>query len=171
DIVASRLDTEAQYEGLGFTHGTSSIDDGPRNSRYKTLGSMVEKLDAQLKLAKLIDAVDSQDVAERVLSHHFIRDIRGNLRAYSTQKIQCLKCHRVYRRVPLSGSCVCGAKLSLTVRQKNISKYLTIAERLIREHGLGQYLQQRLNLINSSLDSMFVSEQTSLPEQASHANL
>ena len=90
DILANRLNTEAQYEGFGFTHNTSSIDIGPKNTRYKTLGSMVEKLDAQLKLAQIIDAVDSKDVAGRVLSHHFLRDIRGNLRAYSTQKIQCL---------------------------------------------------------------------------------
>jgi DNA polymerase II large subunit len=79
DIVVSRLGNEEQYEGFGFTHDTSSIDAGPRNTRYKTLGSMAEKLEAQLQLAVLIDAVDSRDVAERVLSHHFIRDIRGNL--------------------------------------------------------------------------------------------
>ncbi len=164
DILASRLDTEAQYEGFGFTHGTSSIDIGPKNSRYKTLGSMIEKLEAQLKLAIIIDAVDSQDVAERVLSHHFLRDIRGNLRAYSTQKIQCMKCHRVYRRVPLSGVCVCGRKLSLTVRKKNISKYLNLAQKMIEDHKLGTYLQQRLKLINASLDSLFVSEQTMLSD-------
>jgi DNA polymerase II large subunit len=86
DIVGTRLGKEAQYEGFGFTHDTSSIDDGPRNTRYKTLGTMAEKLEAQLQLAVLLDAVDSKDVAERVLSHHFLRDIRGNLRAYSTQK-------------------------------------------------------------------------------------
>jgi len=164
DIVASRLNTENQYEGFGFTHGTSLIDAGPRNTRYKTLGSMEEKLDAQLRLAGLIDAVDAQDVAERVLSHHFIRDIRGNLRAYSTQKIQCIRCHRIYRRVPLSGKCDCGSKLSLTVRRKNISKYLAIAQRVIDEHGLGQYLKDGLRLINSAMDSLFQSEQTSLTD-------
>ncbi|MFX0106953.1 MAG: DNA polymerase II large subunit, partial [Candidatus Hodarchaeota archaeon] len=164
DIVESRLGTEAQYEGFGFTHNTSSIDSGPRNTRYKTLGSMVEKLEAQLNLAILLDAVDAKDVAERVLSHHFIRDIRGNLRAYSTQKIQCLKCHRVYRRIPMSGTCICGSTLSLTVRQKNISKYLSVAEKMIKDHDLSQYLQQRLKLMNASLDSLFVSEQTSLTD-------
>ncbi|UCE09983.1 MAG: DNA polymerase II large subunit [Candidatus Thorarchaeota archaeon] len=164
DIIASRLGTEAQYEGFGFTHGTSAFDAGPQNSRYKTLGSMEEKLNAQLDLAILIDAVDSKDVAERVLSHHFIRDIRGNLRAYSTQKIQCRKCHRVYRRVPLSGACVCGSDLSLTVRKRNISKYLRVAEKLIAEHGLGDYLQERLKLVHSALDSLFYTEQTQLTD-------
>ena len=164
DIVASRLNSAMQYEGFGFTHSTSSFDSGPRNSRYKTLGSMDEKLGAQLKLATLISAVDSRDVAERVLSHHFFRDIRGNLRAYSTQKIQCQKCRRIYRRVPLSGNCICGNKLSLTVRQKNISKYLDVTKRIIEDHGLDQYLQERLKLIISSLDSLFVSEQTTLTD-------
>lgn len=161
DTIQSRLGTEAQYEGFGFTHDTSSIDAGPRNTRYKTLGTMNEKLEAQLQLAVLLDAVDSRDVAERVLSHHFIRDIRGNLRAYSTQKTRCRKCNRIYRRVPMSGRCVCGEGLLLTVSQKNISKYVGVAEKLIGEHDLSQYLKQRLNLVNSALDSLFVSEQTS----------
>ncbi len=167
DIIASRLDTEAQYEGFGFTHGTTSVNVGPKNTRYKTLGSMAEKLDAQLKIATLVDAVDTADVAQRVLSHHFLRDIRGNLRAYSTQKIRCIRCNRIYRRIPISGKCVkCGddGKLSLTVRQRNISKYLEIAQKMIDDHGLGVYLQQRLQLINTSLDSLFVSEQTMLTD-------
>jgi DNA polymerase II large subunit len=164
DIIASRLNTATQYEGFGFTHNTSSFDIGPKNTRYKILGSMDEKLNAQLKLATLISAVDAKDVAERVLSHHFFRDIRGNLRAYSTQKIQCQKCRRIYRRIPLSGSCICGNKLSLTVRQKNISKYLEVTQKIIEEHGLDQYLQERLKLITASLDSLFVSEQTSLTD-------
>jgi DNA polymerase II large subunit len=164
DIVGSRLGKEEQYEGFGFTHDTSSIDAGPRNSRYKTLGSMAEKLEAQLHLAVLIDAVDSRDVAERVLSHHFIRDIRGNLRAYSTQKIRCRKCNRIYRRIPMSGECSCGEGLLLTVSQKNISKYLAVAEKMMHDHGLSQYLHQRIKLINAALDSLFVSEQTDLTD-------
>jgi DNA polymerase II large subunit len=164
DIVGSRLGKEEQYEGFGFTHDTSSIDDGPRNTRYKTLGSMAEKLEAQLQLAILLDAVDSRDVAERVLSHHFIRDIRGNLRAYSTQKVRCRKCNRIYRRIPMSGECRCGEGLLLTVSQRNISKYLAVADKMMRDHDLSQYLQQRLKLINAALDSLFVSEQTDLTD-------
>ncbi|MFO7837265.1 MAG: DNA polymerase II large subunit [Candidatus Thorarchaeota archaeon] len=164
DIIASRLGSSAQYEGFSFTHDTSSIDEGPTNTRYKTLGSMVDKLEAQLRLAHLIDAVDVKDVAERVLSHHFIRDIMGNLRAFSTQKVQCLKCRRVYRRIPLSGKCVCGKDLSLTVRQKNISKYLGIAQKMIEDYHLGTYLRQRLNLIDDAIDSLFFSEQTALTD-------
>jgi DNA polymerase II large subunit len=164
DIIASRLHTAAQYEGFGFTHDTKSFDIGPKNTRYKILGSMDEKLAAQLKLATLIEAVDAQNVAERVLSTHFFRDIRGNLRAFSTQKIQCQKCRRVYRRIPLSGTCICGNKLSLTVRQKNISKYLDVTRKIIEDHDLDQYQKERLKLITSALDSLFVSEQTTLTD-------
>jgi DNA polymerase II large subunit len=165
DIVANRLKTPAQYEGFGFTHGTTSFDIGPKNSRYKILETMGDKLEAQLRLATLIDAVDSQDVAQRVLSTHFFRDIRGNLRAYSTQKFRCTKCNRIYRRIPISGKCICGeSHLSLTVRQRNISKYLTVAEKIIHDHNLDQYMQERLKLINSSMKSLFVSEQTTLTD-------
>jgi len=165
DIVSGRLNTPLQYEGFGFTHGTTSFDTGPKNSRYKILETMDDKLEAQLRLATLIYAVDAADVAQRVLSTHFFRDIRGNLRAYSTQKVRCLKCNRTYRRVPISGQCICGeSKLSLTVRQKNISKYLRVTEKIIQDHGLDQYMQERLKLISASLDSLFVSEQTSLTD-------
>jgi DNA polymerase II large subunit len=165
DIVANRLKTPAQYEGFGFTHNTTTFDIGPKNSRYKILETMGDKLEAQLRLATLIAAVDSQDVARRVLSTHFFRDIRGNLRAYSTQKFRCMKCNRIYRRIPLSGRCICGeSRLSLTVRQRNISKYLAVAEKIIHDHALDQYMQERLKLINSSMNSLFVSEQTTLTD-------
>ena len=166
DIVKSRLNFPDQYEGLGFTHNTSSIDSGPHNSRYKILPRMDEKLDAQLRLARVIDAVDSQDVATRVLMRHFFRDIRGNLRAYSTQKFRCLSCNKGFRRIPLSRTCDrCGSnKIALTVRQSNISKYLDVTERIIRENGLDDFLQERLRLIESSMDSLFKSEQTTLTE-------
>ncbi|MHA1136941.1 MAG: DNA polymerase II large subunit [Candidatus Thorarchaeota archaeon] len=165
DIISSRLNTFAQYEGFGFTHNTTSFDIGPKNSRYKILETMDDKLDAQLRLATMINAVDAPDVASRVLSTHFFRDIRGNLRAYSTQKVRCMKCNRTYRRVPISGKCTCGeARLSLTVRQKNISKYLRVTEKIIRDHNLDQYMHERLQLITAALDSLFVSEQTSLTD-------
>jgi len=165
DIISARLGTPTQYEGFGFTHDTTSFDIGPKNSRYKILETMDDKLEAQLRLATLIYAVDAPDVAQRVLSTHFFRDIRGNLRAYSTQKVRCLKCNRTYRRVPISGQCICGeSKLSLTVRQKNISKYLQVTEKIIHDHGLDEYMQERLKLISASLDSLFVSEQTSLTD-------
>ncbi|MFX1543999.1 MAG: hypothetical protein ACFFCR_13410, partial [Promethearchaeota archaeon] len=75
------------------------------------------------------------------------------------------RCNRVYRRIPMSGKCTrCGEGLLLTVSQRNISKYLGVAEKMMREHDLSQYLQQRLKLINAALDSLFISEQTELTD-------
>ncbi len=164
DSVSARLGTEAQYEGFAFTHGTTRIDMGPRETKYKVLGSMQEKLGAQLHVAELVDAVDTLDVAQRVVSHHFFRDIRGNLRAFSTQRFQCPKCRRVMRRMPLSGKCVCGSDLILTVSQKSVSKYLGVAEAIIQKYGLDRYLEQRLQLIKNVIGSLFVSSQTTLTE-------
>ena len=159
------VDPSSQGEGIGKKLIQFAIVEAKRKNLSIYLETMDEKLDAQLRLAMLISAVDSQDVAQRVLSTHFFRDIRGNLRAYSTQKFRCLKCNRTYRRIPISGKCVCGeSKLSLTVRQKNISKYLHVTEKIIHEHHLDQYMQERLRLINSYMDSLFVSEQTSLTD-------
>ena len=50
---------------------------------------MLEKLEAELSLAEKIRAVDADDVAERVLNTHFIRDLTGNLTAFTRQKFRC----------------------------------------------------------------------------------
>ena len=39
-----------------------------------------------------------------------------------------------------------------------------LTEAMIKDHGLDDYLQQRLLMINSYLDSLFVSEQTALTD-------
>lgn len=72
DLVSSRLGTPEQYDHFMFTHDTKDIAAGPLNSSYKTLGSMIEKMEAQLTLANKIRAVDAPDVAERVLKSHFL---------------------------------------------------------------------------------------------------
>ncbi|MDD5420438.1 MAG: DNA polymerase II large subunit, partial [Methanomicrobiaceae archaeon] len=93
DRVERRLGTPAQCEGFLFTHPTSDISAGPLESTYTRLESMIEKLEAELELAKMIRAVDADDVAERVLNTHFIRDLMGNLNAFSKQKVRCTKCN------------------------------------------------------------------------------
>ncbi|MFU8767500.1 MAG: DNA polymerase II large subunit, partial [Candidatus Methanoperedens sp.] len=105
DTVTGRLGTPGQYEGFGFTHDTSDIAAGPKNSAYKTLGTMIEKMEAQLGLARKIKAVDAEDVAERVINSHFLPDLIGNLRSFSRQKVRCTKCNAKYRRPPLRGNC------------------------------------------------------------------
>ena len=158
DILKHRLGTEAQFEGLGFTVPVSSINLGNRKSVYKTLTSMKEKLKGQLELAEMIEAVDAKEVAEIVLTAHFIRDIAGNLRAFTTQKFRCKKCNRSYRRIPLKGRCQqCGGGLTLTVHRGGIEKYLQDAQELVTEYGLPEYYAQRLSLVEHEIRSLFES--------------
>ncbi len=168
DLVSKRLGTEAQYEGFSFTHDTADIAAGPRNSAYKTLGTMIEKMDAQLDLAKIIRAVDEKDVAERVINSHFLPDIIGNLRAFSRQKVRCVKCKAKYRRPPLSEVCPrCGGRLILTVHEGSVRKYLDVSMRVAEEFGVDDYTKQRLELIRLDIDSLFhndKSKQTGLAD-------
>ncbi|MBS3760293.1 MAG: DNA polymerase II large subunit, partial [Halodesulfurarchaeum sp.] len=115
ELAEDHLDTDRAYSDFGFTHDTSDIALGPDLSAYKTLGSMTEKMDAQLELARKLRAVDETDVAERVIEYHFLPDLIGNLRAFTRQEVRCLSCGTKYRRVPLSGTCRnCGGDVNLT---------------------------------------------------------
>ncbi|MCK5563593.1 DNA polymerase II large subunit, partial [Candidatus Bathyarchaeota archaeon] len=83
DLIEHRLGTEAQFQGFSYTVPVSNINAGNRESAYKKLGRMTDKLKSQLKLAEKIEAVDAEKVALIVLTTHFMRDISGNLRAFS----------------------------------------------------------------------------------------
>ncbi|MEM2673429.1 MAG: DNA polymerase II large subunit [Candidatus Bathyarchaeia archaeon] len=158
DIVKHRFDSEARLQGLMFTVPTSNIDSGNRESAYKTLKRMTDKLNAQLGLAEKIKAVDAHVVAEIVLNTHFIRDISGNLRAFATQRFRCKRCNRRFRRVPLKGACPeCGGELTLTVHRGTIEKYLEDAWRLVKKYGMSEYYSQRLTLIEEEINSLFES--------------
>jgi DNA polymerase II large subunit len=165
DLVSHRLGTEAQFEGFNFTTPTSSVNDGNAESAYKQFGSMVEKLNKQLELGEKIAAVDVRRVALKVLTTHFIRDIAGNLRAFSTQAFRCKSCNKRFRRLPLSGKCAfCGGPLTLTVYRGGIEKYLDAAQNLIDKYNLPTYYSQRLTLIRAEITSMFDNKK---PKQAS----
>jgi DNA polymerase II large subunit len=156
ELVASRIGTKTQYEGFGFTHDTDNIAEGPPISSYKTLKSMIDKIDAQLGLAAKIRAVEEADVAYKVIERHFLPDILGNLRAFSKQSIRCPSCNTIYRRIPLQGTCLkCGGKLTLTVHEKSIKKYLEISKEIARKYNLPNYACQRIDLVEKSIDSLF----------------
>ena len=158
-LVASRLGTELQYEKFGFTHDTDNISSGPKMSNYKTLKTMMDKMNAQLSLAAKIRAVDEADVAYKVIERHFLPDIIGNMRAFSKQSVRCPTCNISYRRPPLQGVCTkCGGKLTLTVHEKSVKKYLEISKDIAHRYNIPPYAQQRIVLVEKSIDSLFTSD-------------
>jgi DNA polymerase II large subunit len=156
DVIEHRLGTEAQFEGYGYTVPVSDVNMGNRESMYKKLERMTDKLNSQLTLAEKIEAVDAKKVALKVLTTHFMRDISGNLRAFSTQSFRCKGCNKKFRRLPLKGKCPeCGGALTLTVYRGGIEKYIEAAEQLIRKYGLPMYYLQRLAMVQEEVDSLF----------------
>ena len=155
DVISHRLGTEAQFEGFNFTTPVSNISMGNSESSYKMFKSMVEKLHLQLELGARIDAVDVRSVALKVLTKHFLRDISGNLRAFSTQSFRCKSCNKKFRRLPLNGKCICGGKLTLTVYRGGIEKYLDASQELVDKYNLPKYYTQRLVLIKEEIHLMF----------------
>ncbi|HNT73016.1 MAG TPA: DNA polymerase II large subunit, partial [Methanothrix sp.] len=161
DLVSKRLGTEAQYRGFKFTHDTDDIAAGPKNSAYKTLETMIDKMDAQLALARSIRAVDERDVATRVINSHFLPDLIGNLRAFSRQKVRCVKCGAKFRRPLLSDVCPkCGGRVILTVHEGSVRKYLEVSMKVAEEFGVDEYTKQRLELIKMDIDSLFQNEKS-----------
>jgi DNA polymerase II large subunit len=158
-LVASRLGTELQYEQFDFTHDTDDISQGPAISNYKTLKTMMDKMNAQLNLAVKIRAVDEADVAYKVIERHFLPDILGNLRAFSKQSVRCPTCNIVYRRPPLQGVCTsCKGKLTLTVHEKSVKKYLDISKSVAQRYNISPYACQRIKLVEKAIDSLFISD-------------
>nr|WP_305149152.1 DNA polymerase II large subunit [Halobellus litoreus] len=150
------LGTDEEYRGFDHTHDTSDIALGPDLSAYKTLGSMMDKMDAQLALSRKLRAVDETDVAERVIEYHFLPDLIGNLRAFSRQETRCLDCGEKYRRMPLTGDCrECGGRVNLTVHQGSVNKYMDTAIHVAEEFGCREYTKQRLEVLEKSLESVF----------------
>ncbi|UIP00091.1 DNA polymerase II large subunit [Halobaculum sp. CBA1158] len=150
------LGTDDEYRGFDHTHDTTDIALGPDLSAYKTLGSMMDKMDAQLELARKLRAVDETDVAERVIEYHFLPDLIGNLRAFSRQETRCLDCGEKYRRMPLTGDCrECGGDMTLTVHRGSVNKYMEVALRVAEEFGCREYTIQRLEILDRSLESVF----------------
>jgi len=165
DLVSSRLGTELQYEKFGFTHDTDAISAGPKMSSYKTLKTMMDKMNAQLNLAAKIRAVDEANVAYKVIERHFLPDILGNLRAFSKQSFRCPICNITYRRIPLKDTCTkCGGKLILTVHEKSVKKYLEISKEVAEKYNISSYSRQRIRLVEKSINSLFVSDKVKKPK-------
>jgi DNA polymerase II large subunit len=155
-IAEETLGTDRQYAGFAHTHDTTDIAAGPDLSAYKTLGSMEEKMDAQLALSRKLRAVEESDVAERIIEHHFLPDLLGNLKAFSSQEFRCLGCGEKYRRAPLSGECRrCGGDVNLTVHEGSVNKYIDTAIRVAEQFGARDYTKQRLEILETRIDRVF----------------
>jgi DNA polymerase II large subunit len=157
-VFKDRLEGEDAFSSK-FSNHITNISMGPNMSRYLSLGEMREKVHFQLELASKIRAVDDRDVARKVIESHFLPDLAGNLKAFSRQSIRCVNCNTKYRRVPLKGKCrKCNGKLILTVHKGSVEKYLEITKDLIEKYELEDYLRQRTEILERSIDSVFEEE-------------
>ncbi|GGO02818.1 DNA-directed DNA polymerase II large subunit [Haloarcula pellucida] len=155
-IAEETLGTDREYTDFRHTHDTTDLAAGPDLSAYKTLGSMEEKMDAQLSLSRKLRAVVESDVAERIIEYHFLPDLIGNLRAFSRQEVRCLDCGESFRRMPLTGDCrECGGRVNLTVHEGSVTKYIDTAIRVADEFGARDYTKQRLKILETKIESVF----------------
>ncbi len=160
ETIGDRLGSPGQFQYMSYTEGCSDINLGAHYGAYNTLKTMLDKLESQLELSEKIRAVDAETVALKVLTSHFMKDIFGNLRAFTSQKFRCMGCNRKYRRIPLKGVCLrCGGKLSLTVYKGGIEKYVSPALGLVERFDLDTYYRDRLGLVREELRSIFQEEE------------
>ena len=158
--LRDHLGTDREYYGFKFTNDISDFNTGIRCSAYKYLPSMREKVLGQIELAEKIRAVDEVDVARLIIERHFIRDIRGNLRKFSTQQFRCINCNEKYRRPPLAGNCnKCDGRIIFTVSEGFIVKYLQPTLDLAEKFNLPSYLRQSLDITRLRIESMFGKEE------------
>jgi DNA polymerase II large subunit len=159
DTLGERLGTVSQLSGFNYTKNCSNLNLSNHLGAYTKLNTMLDKLDSQLDLTRKLRAVDSPSVALKILNSHFMKDIVGNLRAFTRQRFRCGKCNKKYRRPPLSGSCSrCGGKILMTVHKKGIEKYIKPAKMLVENYKLEKYYSDRLMLVQDEIDSIFKEE-------------
>jgi len=168
DTIKSRIGDERQFFDYGFTHSTGFLTTSEQHSAYSTLSKMEEKLKMQIDTARLIRAVDPDEVAAMVLTTHILPDIMGNMRAYSSQNFRCIGCGEKYRRMPLAARCArCGNELNQTVTRGSVEKYLGIALNICNQFKVSEYLKSRVYSLAGELKLIFREErkeQTSLME-------
>ena len=159
ETIKNRIGEQDQFFGYGFTHTTDSLTTKEQRSAYSTLNTMEEKLKMQFDTAKLISAVDPDEVAAMVLTTHILPDIMGNMRSYSSQTLRCTSCGAKFRRMPLVGKCSeCGSELIQTVTRGAVEKYLGIATGMCAEYKISEYLKSRVDSLSMELKLIFKEE-------------
>jgi len=170
--VEDRLDSSNPYQNFKFTHSVSDISAGPLMSSYKVLKKMRDKMEVQLDIARRTRAVDENDVAERILKSHFIPDIMGNLRVFSTQNFRCVKCNKNFRRPPLSKTCPsCDGNIILTVYKASIIKYLEDSCNILKDFKISEYTTQRIYLLKLEIDSLFNTDSINTSSEISKSEI
>ncbi|MDD3257060.1 MAG: DNA polymerase II large subunit, partial [Methanocorpusculum sp.] len=162
DNVEKRVETPGQFEGFYFTHDTTDISEGPLDTMYTNpiLKGTGDKIKAELELADRIRAVDTNDLAERILNSHLMPDMIGNLRSFSKQSFRCPKCKTSYRRIPVSGKCnKCGGPVKATMHKGNVTKYLEISKYMAEHYSLSAYINQRIQVTEMNINSTFGEEE------------
>lgn len=150
---------EDPFVGLGFTHDTTDFNSGVVCSNYKILGTMQEKVQHQMELVERLRSADTSDTARLIIDKHFLRDMKGNLRKFSTQTFRCVACNEIIRRLPLAGVCPrCRGKVIFTVNEGGVKKYLEAALSLAKKYNLSQYMQQNLELTKRYINAVFGKE-------------
>jgi len=159
----------------GYTHETSTVEDGPNQSEYVTLDEMSEKTSAQLGLGEKTKAVDEDKVAELLLDKHFVPDIKGNLRSFSSQKLRCVDCNEKFRRVPLTNQTIApsgketaecprcandpdktgAGKILLTISEGTIKKYMQPCKDIMEKYEISPYKRQEIQILNKTIQSLF----------------
>ena len=151
----------------GYTHESTSVENGPNQSEYVTLDEMSEKTSAQLGIGEKLKAVDEDAVAELLLEKHFIPDIKGNLRSFSSQKLRCVDCNEKFRRVPISSQTIapsgketaecpeCQGKVLLTISEGTIKKYMQPSKDIIESYEISPYKRQEVQILNKTIQSLF----------------
>jgi DNA polymerase II large subunit len=162
ETVKDRIGKESQFFDYGFTHFTDLLTTNVQRSAYARLNTMDEKLEMQIITAKLINAVDPDEVVSMVLTTHILPDIMGNMRSYSSQAFRCSRCGEKYRRMPLIGKCIgCGNELLQTVTRGSVEKYIDIAADMCKQFKIGDYLRCRVESLMAELNLIFQQQKKS----------
>jgi DNA polymerase II large subunit len=156
EIVKNRIGNENQFFNYAFTHFTGLLTTNSQRSAYSRLNTMDEKLQMQITTAKLINAVNTDEVVSMVLMTHILPDIMGNMRSYSSQAFRCTRCGEKYRRMPIMGKCIeCGNELLQTVTKGSVEKYVSIATNLCNQFKINDYLRSRVESLTMELKLIF----------------
>ncbi len=158
-IVEDILDDNPYDVKFNLSFDTININLGTKVSAYKLLPTMIDKIKKQMSLTNKIRAVDKDDAAKIIIEKHFLKDIRGNLRKFSTQMFRCVQCNEKYRRPPLEGVCPkCGGRIIFTVTEGGVNKYVEPSFILAEAYNLPKSLKQRLELLKMRIESLFGKE-------------